>query len=313
MKPFHRTPLSIVLLLSLAGAFPARAQNSAAIEAILEKAVAAPKDGAALKERLKELELALAGRTDVAIGEYTRGWILAKLGRKKEAVVAYDRAAALNPKMAEASYNAGCALTELGRTAEAEKRYERTLQANPGFIDAAYNLGQSAYNRKDFAAALGCFQKARTLAPDDFGAAKKVLQAQNALARWEDAEVTREEVHRLRREAKDPSVRALQEYCFDQFDVDKVHVFAYETFEPSGEDAVVYRFAATGPAGRVWGEILVLGSGKAAGKGGATVMQVKVGEKKVGQPVRLKTMPDYPALKERVRSLTRKHILPAAN
>jgi len=311
MSLLRLTYLMACLLSLCVSAVPARAQSIEHIQSILEKAVATPTDKDALKERLQELETALGGRTDVALGEYSRGWILSHLGRNEESVAAYDRATALNPKMGGAWYNAGVLLSDMGRIPEAIEHYKESLRVDPSYTDAAYNLGQIFYNQKDFVTALDWWQKARTLSPEDFGAVKKVLQAQNALGRWEDAEVTREEVFRLHRESKDASIRVLKEYCFDQFDIDKLHVFAYETFEPAGEDAVLYTFRATWPDAKVIGVVTIVNLGKEPTKPGPCRLDVKVGGKKSGDPVRLKSLPDYPALKERIRLLVRKHILPS--
>lgn len=311
MSLLRLTYLLACLLSLCVSAVPARAQNIEHIQSILEKAVAAPKDKDALKERLQELETALGGRTDVALGEYTRGWILSELGRNEESVASYDRATTLDPKMGDAWYNAGVLLSKMGRIQEAIEHYKETMRVDPSHTDAAYNLGQMYYNKKDFVTALDWWQKARTLSPEDFGVVKKVLQAQYALGRWEVADITREEVFRLHRESKDASIRALKKYCFDQFDVDKLHVFAYEIFEPAGEDAVLYTFLATWPDAKVWGEVTVVSPGKEPAKPGPRRLDVKVGGKKSGEPVRLESLPDYPALKERIRLLVRKHILPS--
>lgn len=311
MSLLRLTYLLACLLALCVSPVPARAQNIEHIQSILKKAVATPEDKDALKERLKELETALGGRTDVALGEYSRGWILSHLGRNEESVAAYDRATALDPKMRDAWYNAGVLLSDMGRIQEAIEHYKESLRVDPSHTDAAYNLGQIFYNQKDFVTALDWWQKARTLSPEDFGVVKKVLQAQNALGRREDAEVTREEVFRLHRESKDASIRALKRYCFDQFDVDKLHVFAYEIFEPAGEDAVLYTFLATWPDAKVWGEVTVVSLGKEPAKPGPHRLDVKVGGKKSGEPVLLKSLPDYPALKERIRLLVRKQILPS--
>ncbi len=311
MKTLHRTSIILSCLLALCAVQrPARAQDGGRVRAILQKAVAAPKDQAALKERLQEIDTELARNSNLALGHYTRGWILSHAGRNEESVAAYDRATALDPKFGDAWYNAGVVLHGMGRDQEALDRWRAALKADPSNADAAYNLGQVSYNRRDFTAALDYWQRARTLVPEDFGAAKKVLQAQNALARWEDAEITRREVFRLHKESKDPKVRALTEYAFDQFDVATVHVFAYETFEPAGEDAVLYTFRATRPDRKIWGQVAVVRPGQALVKVGPCRLEVKVGKEKVGNDIQLTTLPDYPALKERVRVLVREHILP---
>lgn len=310
MKPPRIIGLLACFFLLSGQAVPVCAQSDARIISILEKAIAAPEDKVALATRLRELEAELGGRTDVAVGEYARGWIMSHLGRQQESIAAYDRASALNPKLGDAWYNAGVILKEMGRNKEAIEHWKAAIRADPSNVDAAYNIAQFAYDTKDFASALEWFQKVRTLTPEDFSAAKKVLQAQHALALWEDAMVTREEVYRLHRESGDPQVRALKEYCFDQFDVGDLHIFAYETFKPSGEDAALFTFQATRPDSKVWGRVRVVLPGKEPNKAGPCRLEIEVGNGNAVESVQLNELPDYAALKERIRVLTRRHILP---
>lgn len=309
-----KTSLRIICLLTSlfllsSRAVPAHAQSNERITSILKKAIATPEDKGALKERLRELEVELGGRSNIALGEYSRGWILSHLGRDQESIAAYDRASALNPKLSDAWYNAGVVLKKIGRNKEAIEHWKTALQANPNNVDAAYNIAQLAYDTKDFISALEWFQNVRIFTPEDFGTAKKILQVQYALSRWKDAELTREELFRLHRESKDPKVRALKDYCFDQFDVGELHVFAYETFESSGEDAVLYTFHATRPETKVWGKVRVVLPGKEPKKTGPYLLEIEVEGKVAAEPFQMEQS-GYPALKERIRTLVGKHIVP---
>jgi len=298
------------LLLCLGPALPARAADVAQLRAILRRAVASPKDQAALQRDLKELEVAIGPKSNNAVGEYVRGWLLSHLGRDAAALAAYDRATVLDPKIGEAWYNGGVILHRLGRTEEAIGHWKRALQVDPKNSDAAYNLGQAYYDRKDLKAALDWWQRARALAPGDFDAAKKVLQVQNALAKWEDAKVTRDAVYRLHRLSTDARVRALKEYCFDQFDEGGTHVYAYETFAPSGAGATLFTFRLTHGRAQVWAVVTVVRPG--AEKTLPVRLEVVLHRKPTGEPVLLKTLPDYPALKERIRGIVARLGKPAA-
>lgn len=89
----------------------------------------------------------------------------------------------------------------------------------------------------------------------------------------------------------------------------ELHVFAYETFESSGEDAVLYIFHATGPETKVWGRVRVVLPGKEPKKAGPYQLEIEVEGKVVGEPFQME-QPSYPVLKERIRALVDKHILP---
>jgi tetratricopeptide (TPR) repeat protein len=299
----RRRLLSVfVFVAAIAAASPARALDRDRVLSILDRAMSTPDDAAALGARLTELEAELGGKTDDAAGEYVRGWILSHMGRPDDGLAAYDRAVAADPKLAEGWYNAGVVLTGLGRKDEAIERFKRAWAVDPKAVDAAYNLGQLLYNRGDFQAALEWWLRAQSVAPDDFGVAKKLVQAHNALGKREEAAAARTEVFRIHRTSRDAAVRGLEDYCFDQFDVGSLHVYAYETFEPSGKDAVLYTFLAATPAGKARGTLRVRGA--ASGEGGVR-LEIEGRDEAPGKPVALDELPDYPALKKRIRALMR--------
>lgn len=226
-------------------------------EDIVKRVDDKPGDKAAAEQGLTEIEAYVAKHPDDAIGEYARGMILSKLEKKSEAVVAYDRSAKLDPTLADAYYNAGVILLDLERADAAIEHFKSALAADPKHEDAAYNLGQTYYNRKKYADALTAWQTARSINPDDFGAAKKVLQAYNALGKTADAAKARAEVIALWKASKDDSVKQLTQFVFDQFDAAGWHVYAYETFEPSGDTYSLYTFQLADPQDYPKGQISV--------------------------------------------------------
>jgi tetratricopeptide (TPR) repeat protein len=291
---------SIVLLFA---AFLFLAQTSAAAPEpekpravqILEEAEKSPRDQALLGKLLTEIDGEIAGAPRFAVNHYVRGWLLSRLGRPEEAVEAYAKAIEIDPTFASAHYNAGVVLAKLGRVEEALKHWYAASEIDPTLVDALYNAGQAHYNRKEFAEALDRWSKAHVLAPDDFDVAKKVLQAENALGDRAAAAKARETVFQIWRTSADPAVRRLTEYVFDQFDVGKAHVYAYETFEPNGDLYYVYTFKVVGPDGKLAGSVQLESSAVIRELGTPYILGVTTGSRHEGHQT-FKVLPAYDTL-----------------
>src|SRR5262249_10335328 len=142
---------SVFLLLAatIAGhAAPERKESES--RAILKGAMAKEKDPAALAKALADLDALVAKQPKDADAHHARGWVLSRLGRREQAVAAYDHAFELDKTFASAPYNAGVVLADSGRQADALIRFDRALAADPKLVDAAYNAGQGYYDAKDF-------------------------------------------------------------------------------------------------------------------------------------------------------------------
>lgn len=274
---------------------------------ILKEAMAKEKDPAALERALIALGQEMNANPRVADNHYARGWVLSRLKRTAEAIAAYDEAARLDPKLADAPYNAGVILARSGREEEAALRFDAAVAADPKHVDALYNAGQSYYNRKDFAKALDRWLKARTLTPEDFNVVKKVLQAQNAAGDSAGAAQTRHELFELRRNSKDPSVRNLKAYVFDQFDVGKAHVFAYETFEPTGDLYSVYRFQVANASNRAAGSVNLESSAVLREQGTPYILGVDIGSAHKTPGPAYKELPSVSQIKPEVVKLIEAH------
>jgi tetratricopeptide (TPR) repeat protein len=117
-------------------------------------------------------------------------------------------------------------------SAETIAAWEAAAAADPTEVDALYDAGQAYYLRREFAAALDCWTRARARAPGDFGVAKKRVQALRALARHADADAAMIEVRALWQASTDPAVRLVDEVVIDQFEVAGATVHALETLRP---------------------------------------------------------------------------------
>ncbi|MEL7072290.1 MAG: tetratricopeptide repeat protein, partial [Cyanobacteria bacterium J06581_3] len=72
---------------------------------------------------------------------YAKGFVLGELGRKEEAIAAYDAALHIKPDKHEALNNKGNALSALGRKEEAIAAYDAALNIKPDYHEALYNKG----------------------------------------------------------------------------------------------------------------------------------------------------------------------------
>jgi tetratricopeptide (TPR) repeat protein len=238
-------------LLCVATAPPARAQTPAApaaqpaaspVAALFERVQAGAADAKVLDAGLVEIDAVIAKNAKDPDAHYVRGWILSRLGKGDEAIASYDRAFALDKKLASALYNAGVVHAGEGRTKEALAYFDRALKVDPKLVDAAYNAGQVAYNDKDFAKAARFWQVAAKLRPDDFETAKKLVQTYVALDKPRELKKARDKLFEIKKASKEPRIAAMKAYVFDQLDVGRFHIYVYESFDPSGDLAYVYRF-----------------------------------------------------------------------
>ncbi len=108
-----------------------------------------------------------AGRLDPAdpVAPFNLGNVLDELGLPLEAEIAYRRAIARSPDMADAWFNLGVLQEKLGRDAEALASYERALAADRTYADALHNAALLRMRRREFAAAVPLLEQMRALAP----------------------------------------------------------------------------------------------------------------------------------------------------
>jgi tetratricopeptide (TPR) repeat protein len=219
--------------------------GSARAHAILTKALAKGTDRGTHEKLLDEARALTQQQPMSAHAFYCLGRVSSLLNHLSPALAAYEQALKLDSKMSSAHYNAGVVLTRLNQPKRALTSFLKAGKLDPKSSDAFYNAAQVYYNQKDYKNALKYWQKVLALEPNDFEATKKVLQAQNALGDFSAAEKTRAALFRLRQNSSDPQLRKLKSVVVDQFHVAGYHVFAYETFEPSGDLYYLYEFKLT--------------------------------------------------------------------
>jgi tetratricopeptide (TPR) repeat protein len=94
------------------------------------------------------------------------GSLLAKKGETARATVAYERALALQPDLAEASNDLGTLLAQAGNVPAAIERFQAALAAAPDYPDALNNLGYALLLSGREAEAITLYEKALALQPD---------------------------------------------------------------------------------------------------------------------------------------------------
>ena len=86
------------------------------------------------EDAIKAYDEALRINFNHAESWYNKGVSLRKLGRNEEAIKAYDEALRINPNYVKAWYNKGVSLRKLGRNEEAIKAYDEALRINPNYV-----------------------------------------------------------------------------------------------------------------------------------------------------------------------------------
>lgn len=266
---------------------------------------------AALREALNRVDVALSSQASADAKknlQLSRGRLLSQLGRHDEAVAAFRAAVALDNGSAEPHHLLGLALAELGRDSEAIVEWQAAVAANPSLVDVHYNIAQTHYNQGAYDKALAGWQRAFELDPSDFLTLRKVVQAQNALGLYRDAEATREQLKQLWQSSSDPRARLIHEYVSDQFSLGSLTVQTFETCNPRDASFyAVYTFRVFDAQGRALPiEIIVETSDYAAQSGTPFVLGILRG----GQFTVLGTsaqLPPYAEIKETAGSLIAEH------
>ncbi len=101
----------------------------------------------------------------VLIGQW--GYGLSEQGRHDDALQAYRRSLAINPRDSSVLFNLARELAVLGRTDEAEKVFARCVKVNPRFADAYSRWGVLLSEQKRYGDALEKFDRALAVNPDD--------------------------------------------------------------------------------------------------------------------------------------------------
>jgi tetratricopeptide (TPR) repeat protein len=115
------------------------------------------------EEALAAFEQALRLDPNNALAYSNRGKVLHELGRPKEALASFEQALRLDPDLAVAHNNLGLMLCELGRPKEALASFEQALRLDPNYGDAHANRGRVLGDLRRPKEALAAFEQALRL------------------------------------------------------------------------------------------------------------------------------------------------------
>src|SRR6059036_2995739 len=102
-----------------------------------------------------------------AVGQYSRGLVLAQQGKLTEAMEHYQTALRINPDYADAHNNVGAALAQQGKPAEAIEHYRQALRIKPDDALSHTNWGVELAQQGKLAEAIDHFREALRIKPDD--------------------------------------------------------------------------------------------------------------------------------------------------
>jgi Flp pilus assembly protein TadD len=149
-------------------------------------------------------ELATAVRLDpgFASAHYSRGWLLARLGRVSEALPHFQAAVKIFPKNVRVLDQLGVSYLALDRPAEAEAALRRAVQIAPEDRESLMHLGRALMALGREAEAQQYLERFRKLRPEQVRDPRKEA-GMIELATMSPEEAARRQIERLRREAKE--------------------------------------------------------------------------------------------------------------
>jgi predicted O-linked N-acetylglucosamine transferase (SPINDLY family) len=155
------------------------------VDQLYGAALAAQKLGQeAEAERLYRQILEQASPPEVLVN---LGNLLARQGRRDEALAMYDRALAARPDFLEGLFNRAGLLLELKRPEDALENYERVVALRPDLFIAWNNRGSALRALQRHEEALGSFERATALNPSHVNALTNRAMALWDLRRLQDA------------------------------------------------------------------------------------------------------------------------------
>jgi tetratricopeptide (TPR) repeat protein len=127
------------------------------------------------------------------------GAALQSLGRRGEAVAAYQNALQLDPASAEAWFKLGLALQDSRLPDRAEAAYRRALALRPDLAEAQANLGVVLQEQGELEAAKQAYGRAIALMPSAFGRVAQALTTSPRGELWLDLAALRAHLSELGR------------------------------------------------------------------------------------------------------------------
>jgi predicted O-linked N-acetylglucosamine transferase (SPINDLY family) len=150
--------------------------------------------GASLQTQGKNALLAFQKAAALMPGDadahYYLGNVLKELGRLEDAAACYRKALKIRPVFAEAQNNLGLALRNLGQVDSAIASFRRAVDIKPGLAEAHYNLGNAMRDTGQFQEAVTSYRRTIEIKPDFAGALSNLGLALRSLGQYSSAETS---------------------------------------------------------------------------------------------------------------------------
>ncbi len=223
-----------------------------------------------------------------------------RAGEKDAAIAAFQKAVELDPSLASAWFSIGTLASEKGDTDKAAEMWDKSLKIDSNKVEAHWNLGIHHQLRGDPKISLSHFLAVLKHSPQDVEAVKKIIQAYYRLEDYENAQKYRAKFLNLIAKSKDPEIRGLNEFCFDQFESSGGRFFVYETIEKKGGLIYWFKFKLVDSEGKVIKSINLETSDYMKEQGFGFLLGQTVGSAHQTFGVGFKKLPHYPELKKLV-------------
>jgi tetratricopeptide (TPR) repeat protein len=227
------------------------------------------------------------------------GKLAARTRKVDEAIASFRKVIDLDPKSAPAWFSIGTLASVKGEHARAVNMWQKALEIDSTYAIAHYNLGVHNQLRGDPEIALKHFLAVFELNPGDAEGIKKVIQAYYRLEDFEKAGAYRLRLLNLIATSKDPAIRNMKEFCFDQFDSPGGVFFAYESLKKDQEFGYRFTFKLVRDE-RVIKTINLESSGVLREQGVQFVLGQNEGVTHKTFDVYFKSLPPHPELKKLV-------------
>jgi tetratricopeptide (TPR) repeat protein len=119
------------------------------------------------QDALAALDAIPAPQQSGYVAQLRRGWLLYKLGKHAEAIDAYGRAVAAEPKSVEARVGALLPAMALRRWADVESGAREVLKLDPASYLGTLRLAYAVYNLGRYPEAAGIYRRLAELYPSD--------------------------------------------------------------------------------------------------------------------------------------------------
>jgi tetratricopeptide (TPR) repeat protein len=232
--------------------------------------------------------------------------------RNKEATVALEKAAGMNPKRTSTWFLLHSIAEGNGDYTNTADYMGKVLAIDPEQLSAHYNLALHHQLRGDANVAVTHFKVALKQTPDDLDVLRHLVQTYHRLEDFDNAQIYRTEFLARQAKSTDPKIRAMKEFCFDQFEVPGGKFFAYEKIEKSGSLFYWFTYKLVNPDGKIIKTINFESSEALKEEGLLFLLGSNEGAVHRNFGIVFKKMPTYPELKKWVLKVHRNEIAPGA-